>query len=112
MTPELSFAMDSTFSEPGGARLGWLNVTVPFATLSGGRNALRLSCFDQDYVFDRTSIARLSKFRGMFSIGLQILHTLPVYPEFVVIWVSPVPWSSRFAKLKAKLESLGYEVHD
>jgi hypothetical protein len=102
--------MDSTFSEPGGARLGWQNVTAPFATLSGGHDALRLSCFDEDYLFDRANIVRLSKFRGMFSIGLQILHTVPTYPEFVVSWVSVAPWGSRFARLKAKLESLSYEV--
>jgi hypothetical protein len=102
--------MDSTFSEVGGARLGGQNVTLPYATLSGGRDALRLSCFGQDYVFLRTNLVSLSKFRGTFSIGLQILHTVPTYPEFVVFWISAVPWSSRFARLKTRLERLGYEV--
>ncbi len=90
--------------------IGSKNLTTPFATLSGGQEALRLSCFRQDYVFPKSSIEVLSKHRGMFSIGLRIHHTVPLYPEFVVFWVSPFWGGARFERLKARLESLGYRV--
>ncbi len=76
--------LDATFSQKGGARVGWKNVTMPFATLSGGRDALRLSCFGQDYVFHKSNIESLSKHRGLLSVGLRIHHTVPLYPELIV----------------------------
>jgi hypothetical protein len=100
------------FSQTGGARVGWRNVTMPFAVISGDRNALRLSCFGRDYVFHKTTIERLSRYRGLFSLGLRIEHTVPVFPSFMVFWVS-IAWSRKsFARLKEKLESLGYTVHE
>ena len=102
--------MDLTFSMNGGATVGWWNVTIPFARLSGDRNALRLSCFRRDYVFDTSNIEGLSRHRGLFSIGLRIEHTVPLYPKFVVFWVSSFPWGRRFLTLKGELERLGYRV--
>jgi len=50
--------------------------------------------------------------RGLFSLGLRIEHTVPVFPSFVVFWIS-FAWSrAPFARLKEKLESLGYTVHE
>jgi hypothetical protein len=102
--------VNAMFSLKGGARLNWTNITIPFAVLSGDSNALRLSCFRRDYVFDRSCILGLSRFCGMFSIGLRIEHTVPTYPGFVVFWVSMWPWSRRFAALKEDLERHGYQV--
>jgi hypothetical protein len=99
------------FALRGGARLNWANITTPFAVLSGDGNALRLSCFRRDYVFHRSCILGLSRFHGMFSIGLRIEHTVPTYPGFVVFWVSMLPWSRRFSVLKEELERHGYRVH-
>ena len=96
--------MDPTFSLKGGAAVDWWNVTIPFARLSGDREALRLSCFRQDYVFDRSTIESLSRYRAMFSVGLRIEHTVALYPKFVVFWVSVLPWSKRFLTLKEELE--------
>jgi hypothetical protein len=98
------------FALKGGARLNWWNVSAPFAVLSGDGNALRLSCFRRDYVFDKSCILDLSRFRGMFSVGLRIEHTVPTYPEFVVFWVSMFPWSRRFSVFKEELERHGYQV--
>jgi hypothetical protein len=103
--------VNAMFALRGGARLNWANVTAPFAILSGDRNALRLSCFRRDYVFHRSCILGLSRFHGMFSIGLRIEHTVPTYPGFVVFWVSMFPWSRRFSVLKEELERHGYQVH-
>jgi hypothetical protein len=86
---------------------------MPFAVLSGDRNALRLSCFGRDYVFHKTTMERLSRYRGLVSLGLRIEHTVPIFPSFVVFWDSPFAWSrAPFARLKEKLESLGYTVHE
>ena len=72
---------------------------------------MHLSCFPRDYyVFGRSDILSLSKFRGSFSTGLLIEHAVPTYPRFVVFWVDPFPWGKRFARLKDTLESLGYDV--
>ncbi len=102
--------MDSSFSVTGGARIGWWNVTIPFARLSADRDVLRLHCFiyGRDHVFYRSSIKRLSRHSVMFSIGLRIEHTVPEYPKFVVFWVSIR--SRPFLVLKEKLEHLGYVV--
>jgi hypothetical protein len=92
----------------GGARLDWMNATMPLATLSGDGKALCLSCFGQEYVFLRSNIESLSKYRSIFSIGLRIQHTVPTYPQFVVFWVCSYLRSGRFSTLKNELESLGY----
>src|SRR5262245_43646953 len=101
--------MDCAFSQIGGARLGWANVTIPYARLSGEQNALRLSCFGRDYEFLRSNIESLSRFRGLFSVGLRIEHIVPLYPTFVVFWVS-VFRNRPFLMLKKKLEALEYSV--
>jgi hypothetical protein len=86
------------------------NASFPFAELSVFRNALRLNCLGKDYVFPKSNIAALARFRGLFSTGLLIRHSVPLYPEFVVFWVS-VFWSkSRFEKLSERLRMLGYDV--
>jgi hypothetical protein len=104
--------MSTSFWQKGGARIGWKNVTAPFATLSVSREALRISCFGTDYTFPKDTIAGLSRHRGIFSIGLRVQHTVPVYPDFIVFWISFIPWGGRrrFAALKQKLESLGHGV--
>jgi len=46
----------------------------------------------------------------LFSIGLQIVHTVPTYPKFMVFWIALFWQNSRFDQLKTILESLDYEV--
>ncbi len=101
---------DAGFSQTGGARIDSSNVTAPYAVLSGHRNALRLSCWGQDYVFPKSSIVALGRHRGLFSIGLRIEHDVPLYPRYVVFWVSLALRRSPFAQLKARLNALGYAV--
>jgi hypothetical protein len=105
--------ISSYFSLRGGAAVGLLNVTWPFARLSGGPDALRLSCFRKDYVFDRSNIRSLGKIRGLFSVGLLIEHTVPTYPKTVIFWFAPFFGSNRrHATLKRTLHVLGYPVWD
>ena len=98
------------FSQEGGARIDSWNITAPYAVLTGHRNALRLSCWGQDYVFPKTSIVALTRHRGVFSVGLRIEHDVPLYPGYIVFWVSLVLRRSPFAHLKGQLEALGYAV--
>lgn len=104
--------MTATFTQTGGARLGMLNATYPFATLSATPDALRLSCLGRDCCFRKDSIRRLTRHRGVLSTGLRIEHTDSSFPDFVVFWASPFFWTAGFQKLKTELESIGYEIHD
>jgi hypothetical protein len=97
--------MGSTFSQIGGARIGFINATWPLAQLSADRDAIALRCLFK-FTFPRQKIARLSRYRLFFSTGLQIEHTVPRYPRFMVFW------AFSFKRLKVELEALGYTVHD
>ena len=103
--------MSAAFNQTGGARLDAFNATMPFATLSGSADALKLSCMGRDYVFPKSSIQSLSRHRGLFSVGLRIEHHEKSLPQFVVFWTSAFFfWTWAFSVLKTRLESLGYEV--
>ena len=98
------------FIHTGGARLDHFNATFPFATLSCDSEALHLSCGEREYHFPRTSIRRLHRHRGLFSVGLRIEHSEKSLPEFVVFWASAFFSTSEFRTLRTQLESLGYEI--
>ncbi len=98
------------FTQTGGARLGHINASFPLATLSGDSEGLRLTRRGSEHHFPRNSIRRLRRHRGLFSVGLRIEHTQDSLPGFVVFWVSAFFWTSGFEKLRAQLESRGYDV--
>jgi hypothetical protein len=98
------------FTLTGGARPDYFNATYPFATLSGDSENLQLSCFGRVYRFPKSSIRRLCRHRGLFSVGLRIEHTQDSLPRFIVFWASVFFWTSGFQKLRTQLESLGYDV--
>jgi hypothetical protein len=100
------------FSRTGGVRLNFFNATWPLATLSGDKDSLRLWCpagvfsLNKLFVFPRSRLRRLSKYRGLFSIGLRIEHTVESFPDFIVFW------TFEFTNLKSELMHLGYGVED
>jgi hypothetical protein len=100
------------FSQIVGARINFSNVTIPYALLSAHRNALTLSCMGEDYVFPKDLVISMTKYRGLFGVGLCISHSVPLYPEFVVFWVSVLWRRTKFESLKRRLEALGYEVNE
>jgi hypothetical protein len=102
---------ENYFSLIGGARINMMNASIPFAELSVFRKGLRLSCLGNEYFFARDRIVALSRYKGLFSTGLRIHHTVPVYPDFIVFWVSVFLMKSRFASLREKLKDFGYEVN-
>jgi hypothetical protein len=95
--------MSAPYSRTGGARIGSLNATWPFASLSATAETLRLSVMGRAYSFSREGI-RLSRWRGMLSTGLRIEHGEAAYPDYIVFW------TFGFQNLKTQLEGLGYEV--
>ncbi len=97
--------MTSQFSQIGGARIGFINATWPFARLSADRDAIALRCLLK-FTFPRDQIIALSRYRGFTSTGLQIEHRVPRYPGFMLFW------TFNFERLKAELETLGYTVRD
>jgi hypothetical protein len=101
-----------THIQTGGARMGVFNASWPFATLSATADVLQLSCLGRDYTFTRNNIQSLRRHRGIFAIGLRIVHTDHAIPVPVVFWASLFFWTSGFQKLKTGLENLGYEVRD
>ena len=102
--------MSEPISQTGGARLDYFNASYPFATLSADSQTLRLRCLGRDYVFPKSSIRRLSRHRGFFSVGLRVEHTEQSCPQFIVFWASVFFWTSGFQRLRTQLESLGYEI--
>ncbi len=101
--------MESAFLMEGAASIGSWH--TQYASLWGGREALRLSGFGRDYIFTKENTLSLGTGRALsFAPGLRINHAIITYPKYVVFWVSSVPWTRRFTYLKEKLEDLGYEV--
>jgi hypothetical protein len=97
--------MTSTFTQIGGARIGFINATWPLALLSAQRDSIALRCLFK-FTFPRDRITRLSRYRGFISTGLQIEHTVPRYPAFMLFW------TFSFDTLKVELEALGYAVRE
>ena len=98
-----------SFSQTGGVRIGrsallGFSATWPFAELTVDDTELALSFLTQRWMFPKSSVERLRKYRGAFSTGLRIEHSIRRYPSFVVFW------TFRFDALKQELERYGYTV--
>src|SRR5438552_155993 len=101
--------MSTTFSQIGGVRVGGdpfiaFNASWPFASLRLDDSQLTMSCLGKRWIFPKTSIRRLSKHQGLFSVGLRIEHSIENYAEFLVFW------TFRYAELRRELEQRGYIV--
>jgi hypothetical protein len=101
--------MTATFAQKGGIRAGEglfsaFNASWPFARLLVTPERIHLSCFSYNYSFPKESIRRLSRHRGLFSVGLRIEHSVPMYPVFLVFW------TFKYQALKKHLQEMGYSV--
>jgi hypothetical protein len=90
--------------------LGWINASFPFATLEVESDTLRLACFGRDYAFAKSKITRLRRHRGLFSVGLRIVHSEETAPETVIFWAAMVFWPAPFERLQAALAERGFAV--
>ena len=101
--------MSTAFSQTGGMRVGGgafisFNASWPFASLRVDDSGLTLKCLAKQWIFPKTSICRLSRHNGLFTVGLRIEHSIESYREFLVFW------TFRFGRLQRELEQRGYEV--
>ena len=104
-------AVREVIEETGGYRVGrsaWLaiNASWPFGTLEIHRDRLVLHTMIRGYTFPHESIVRLSLFRGLFSRGLRIEHSIASYPQFIVFW------SFRMSRVQQRLAEFGFQLVD
>jgi hypothetical protein len=101
-----------TFSQIGGARLGLMNATWPFARLVANSDELTLRVLVFKFSFPKGSVARVSEHDGLLAgvlprfitSGLRIEHHNKNAPSFIVFWT---PHSSALLK---QLASMGYQT--
>ena len=108
--------MEQEFTQIGGIRYGssfWftVNFTAPFARLRVSKEAIVLSVsisrlWQRTFTFQRSAIRQLRWKRGLFSLGLQIEHTVGEYPPWVLFWVGDRK------TLADGLRGFGYEISD
>jgi hypothetical protein len=98
------------FSVTGGVGSSFGKASWPLAELEVFLHAIKLSCLGEEFVFPRESIVSLSRYRGLFSVGIRIRHSVPLYPNFVIFWVCLVFQRTRFKRFKERVEAFGYEV--
>ena len=89
----------------GGARIGWVNATWPFAKLTVTDQTLKLNVsFIGKYEFHKGDIIRITKY-GLIPIlasGIKIEHNIVSYPKSIIFWTLSSP-----KKLIASIEQTG-----
>jgi hypothetical protein len=73
----------------GGARVGWVNATWPFATLSASSTQLAISSlFVGSYAFEPNDVVTLEVYGSIpiLTRGLRIVHKRNDYPATVIFW--------------------------
>ncbi len=81
--------MEDGFSVKGGAKIGLLNATWPFATLKITNETIILNVkILGKYTFSLTQIQRIEKVVHIpiLGWGLRIYHNVPDYPEKIIFW--------------------------
>lgn len=76
-------------SSTGGARIGRMNATWPFATLTARRDTLLLNAtLLGRYSFDPTQVISIEKYTliPVLGSGIRIHHNVPTYPKKIVFW--------------------------
>jgi hypothetical protein len=81
--------MSVVLKSTGGARIGWMNATWPFARLTASAHQLSLSgLLIGTYAFSSTEVADLKPYGSLplFGRGVQIIHTRDDYPAKMIFW--------------------------
>jgi hypothetical protein len=96
--------VNATYKEIGGARVGLLNASWPFASLSATPDEIVISVLGLKDRFPRSAI-ELSRRQGILSVGLRVTRTVGDKSSITF-------WTFDFGNLKQRLEAMGYEVAD
>ena len=99
--------MATEFTQTGGFRWGAWNVTAPFAELRASRELILIKVsfwkfWQRTFEFSRQEIKTITKFYGIFSVGILISHTKRDYPAHIIFWTFD------YKSLKEALASLDY----
>ena len=68
----------------GGARIGWVSSSYPFARLTISEEKLSLKSLLGSFSFSPEQVASLQPYGWLLSSGTRIVHTNPAYPETIV----------------------------
>jgi len=94
----------------GGARVGWVNATWPFAKLIATAETLKLDVsFIGKYEFHKGQIINIRKygFIPILASGIKIEHNVGLYPKNIIFWTL-----GSATKLIASIEQTGLLIAD
>ena len=86
--------MSERFGATGGARVGWMNATWPFAKLTATSDSLRVSVrVLGDYTFTPDQVSAITRYTSIpvLGWGIQIQHSVPEYPARLIFWTLGSP---------------------
>lgn len=81
--------MPQSFTKTGGARIGWLNTSWPFAHLSANHDTLTVSARPfGTYSFSPEQTLSVEKYVliPVFAWGIRVRHRVHDYPERIIFW--------------------------
>ena len=96
--------MVEVFTMTGGLRADLFNASWPFAKLTVTKEKILLKVISKEYEIEKSKIDTLKKYKGIFSVGLEIGHHESQIPARLIFW------TFNFARLKQGLEQMGYKV--
>jgi hypothetical protein len=103
----------------GGARIGWVNSTWPFARLTSAADRLTIASLGR-YEFSREQVVSIERYNTIPFLGggIRINHNRSDYPEKVIFWcvgdrektIAQIRQSGFQAKGKAGVRAAGFPI--
>ena len=96
--------MSTLFSQRGGARLTYFNLTWPFVVIKVSPEAIVLSIMGKKTIVVKDKIVALLRQNGVFSSGLRVDYMNEFGMDSFIFW------SLNINRLLVALEEMGHEV--